>query len=267
MHRDPIKSAARTLEVLELFNEVRTPLRLHEVITRLNYPQSSSTALLKSMVMLGYLNFHRATRTYFPTTRVSALGDWINTVIYGSGKLLRLQERIHERTGLSTTIASQNDLFVQYNRTLAKPEDRVRIPPPEGFMRLLHCSTGGLVLLSRMNDKAVEKLVRHINAFQASSAERVDLKTLKDELAWIRREGYSFMTGFPTPEIGSLAFPLPDVPHSIPLAIGVGALNHVLAQRKGEVIAIVREMIAEYEHDLVDHAAPAEGADADADAA
>ena len=63
MRRDPIKSAARTLEVLELFHEQRAPLRLKYIFEKLSYPQSSTTSLLKSMVVLGYLNYDRPTRT------------------------------------------------------------------------------------------------------------------------------------------------------------------------------------------------------------
>ena len=75
MRRDPIKSAARTLEVLELFHEQRAPLRLKYIFEKLSYPQSSTTSLLKSMVVLGYLNYDRPSRTYFPTPRVAAPQD------------------------------------------------------------------------------------------------------------------------------------------------------------------------------------------------
>jgi DNA-binding IclR family transcriptional regulator len=253
LRRGPIKSTARTLEVLELFMEVRAPLRLHNIVERLGYPQSSSTALLKSLVVLGYLNYHRASRTYFPTTKVSSLGDWINTVTYGSGKLIRLMRAVHERTGVAITLASQNDLFVQYNRVIASPEDRLRITPSEGFMRLLPHSTGGLVLLSRMSNKAVDKLIRHINALPQVGGEKIVLGELIETLDWVRREGYSFMTGFPTQEIASLAVPLPDAPHSIPLALGAGAFNSDLTRRKREVIGIMREEIAVYAELLHEH--------------
>ena len=46
MRRSPIKSAARVLEVLELFAEIRAPLRQKVVVERLAYPQSSTTFLL-----------------------------------------------------------------------------------------------------------------------------------------------------------------------------------------------------------------------------
>jgi hypothetical protein len=50
MSQPTVKSALRTFEVLELFAERRVPLRLQDIHTALGYPQSSTTALLKSMV-------------------------------------------------------------------------------------------------------------------------------------------------------------------------------------------------------------------------
>ena len=118
MARSPIKSAARVLEVLELFADTRTPLRQKVIVERLAYPQSSTTGLLKSLVALGYLNYHRATRTYFPTTRVAAVGDWINHYIYGSGQLMAMMQRIHAETDETVALVSQNDLYVQYLRVI-----------------------------------------------------------------------------------------------------------------------------------------------------
>ncbi|WP_249025655.1 helix-turn-helix domain-containing protein [Erythrobacter sanguineus] len=90
MQRTKVKSASRTLEVLELFMEERRPLRLNEIYKALGYPQSSATNLLKSMLVMGYLNYNRANMTYLPTMRVSALGNWLPQAIYREGGLISL---------------------------------------------------------------------------------------------------------------------------------------------------------------------------------
>jgi DNA-binding IclR family transcriptional regulator len=69
-----VKSAARTLRVIEFFVEVRRRARANEIADRLGLPQSSASALLNSMVRLGYLDFDYATHTYEPTLRVAMLG-------------------------------------------------------------------------------------------------------------------------------------------------------------------------------------------------
>ena len=75
---DVVKSAGRVFAVLELFDEARTPLSATEVVRRLSFPQSSTVALLKTMVSLGYLAFDQFDRRYLPTMRVP-IGDTLGS--------------------------------------------------------------------------------------------------------------------------------------------------------------------------------------------
>ena len=245
MQRNPIKSASRALQVLELFNEVRTPLRQNDIFRRLCYPQSSATALLKSMAMLGYLNYDRASRTYFPTTRVAALGDWITHSTFGPGRLLELMRDLRDRTGETVTVASRNDMFVQYLHVVV-PEHTRAFPQPLGSMRLLPHSSGGLVLLSQMADKAVAKLCRHIDVHTHGTAPRIDTVQLFEQLEWVRHRGYCFLAGLPIQEIASIAFPLSRQPHSIPLAIGIGGGRSLITRKKSLIVEAASGLIQAY---------------------
>lgn len=253
MRRDPIKSAARTLEVLELFHEQRTPLRLKFIFERLSYPQSSTTTLLKSMVVLGYLNYDRPSRTYFPTPRVAALGDWIGHYLYGEGEVLSLMDEVFEKTNETVVLSSQNDIFIQHIRVL-QPSHPYKEPPSEGTMRVLTHSAAGLVLLSQMPAKTVDKLCRHINAYEQGRSKRVDVQELGEQLAWIRREGYCLLAAFPFPEAAGLAVPLPTGAHGGALTLGVGGLNARIARKRSEILAVMREAIARYEARLAQRA-------------
>ena len=245
MVRSPIKSAARVLEVLELFAEQRMPLRQKFIVERLAYPQPSTTGLLKSLVSLGYLNYHRASRTYFPTTRVSAVGGWINHFIYGSGALLEMMRRIHDETEEVVALVSQNDLFIQYLRVI-EPDHPHKHPVAEGAMRLLTRSGAGLVLLSRMTDRAVARLVRHIDIHAGPGGKRVDLPRLLAQLHDIRAEGFCFLSGIPFPEAATISMPLPDAPHGIPLAIGVGGTVARITAGRARIIAAMRGAVEAY---------------------
>jgi DNA-binding IclR family transcriptional regulator len=245
MARSPIKSAARVLEVLELFADSRTPLRQKAVVERLAYPQSSTTGLLKSLVALGYLNYHRATRTYFPTTRVAAVGDWINHTIFGSGALMAMMRRIQAETDETVALVSQNDLYVQYLRVLV-PAHPHTYPVPEGGMRLLTQSSAGLVLLSRMPDRTVARLVRHIDIQARGTAPRTDVARLLDQLAWIRAHGHCFLSGIPFAEAATISLPMPDAPHGIPLAIGVGGARERIARDRTRILAVIEAAVAAY---------------------
>ncbi len=246
MRREPIKSAARTLEILELFHERRTPLRLTYIFERLAYPQSSTTTLLKSLVLLGYLNYDRRSRTYFPTPRVAALGDWVNHHIFGAGELQALVDTVFEATNETVVVSSQNDIFIQHIRIM-QPTHPHKITLNEGAMRVLTHSAAGLVLMSRMTAKTVDKLCRHINAHDRDSGDRVDMAVLWEQLKWIRREGYCLLAAFPYPEAAAIALPLPLTPHGTQLTLGVGGMNSRIARNRNEIIRIMREAIGTYE--------------------
>ncbi len=245
MPHSPIKSAARVLAVMELFAELRAPLRQNVIVARLGYPQSSTTELLRSLVELGYLNYHRASRTYFPTTRVAALGEWINHFTLGSGELLALMQRLQTATGETVALVSQNDLFIQYLRVL-EPDHPLKFPPPEGTMRLLTQSSAGLVLLSRMADASVARLIRHIDVRGRGEIPRTNLPALLAQLQTVRQQGYAFLAGIPVPQAATISMPLPDRPHGIPMAIGVGGATARITQDRAPLVAIMRDALNDY---------------------
>ena len=72
-----VKSATRVLEIFEYFDEVRRPVTIQDVAQALSYPHSSTAALLKSLVSLGYLEHDDRGKTFFPSIRISLLGNWV----------------------------------------------------------------------------------------------------------------------------------------------------------------------------------------------
>lgn len=81
-----IKSAKRVLVLFECFAECRRPLSVTDVVRGLEYPQSSASALLKSLARLGYLDYDRHERLYVPTLRSSLFGCWMQDQLFGRGR-------------------------------------------------------------------------------------------------------------------------------------------------------------------------------------
>jgi DNA-binding IclR family transcriptional regulator len=244
MRRKAVKSATRTFEVLELFAERRRPLALNEIYTVLGYPQSSTTNLLKSMVMMGYLNYSRSQRTYQPTMRLASLGSWITGYIQSKGGFRELVDEMQRRTDETVGLSTQNDLFVQY-LFLKTPDHDFKNAPPDGTMRLLVDSSGGLAMMSRMSDCAIEKLCRYTNYYEMGS-ERVVPDAIIKSIKIIRRVGYCYLPNRPTPDVSSISIALDHDLHGIPLSIGVGGLAERIDGRKTEILKIMREMIADF---------------------
>ena len=260
MKRSTVKSAGRTLEVLELFEEERRPLRLHEIYQNLGYPQSSATNLLKSLVMMGYLNYSRVTWTYLPTTRVTSLGRWLFAFMYGERDYRGLIERIQQETDETAVLATQNDLFIQYV-TVCQPDHEFKIPPPEGGMRVMTRSSAGLTLMSEMTNRQVEKLLRQIHYYELSGESSLNIKDIMREVEWVRETGYCLLKDS-IPGASGMAFPLRDDHHGIHMAIGVGGTTDRVTMKQRDIIEIVTKAIAEFndENKLCDNVSTGSGA-------
>jgi DNA-binding IclR family transcriptional regulator len=251
MNRAVVKSASRTLQVLELFSECRRPLRLFEICENLQCPQSSATHLMKSLLKMGYVNYNRSARTYLPTNKVSNLGNWLTSATFGQSRFRELARRLQAATDETVAISTQNDLFIQY-MIVTTPDHAFKMPQAVGNMRLLTQSTSGMAILSRKSDRQVDKICRQINYYANGSGDRVDLSAVMRELEWTRHVGYCFRVDHPDPGIASLAFPLDETLHGIPLALGIGGYKTRLSERIYSLLEITREAVAEFKRELVE---------------
>ena len=188
---DAIKTAARTFEVFEYFQEVQRPLQQKDFVDRFGYPASSTSALLKSLVILGYLEYNLSGRTYFPTMRMTSVVDWIERARFGNGSVMAAMKRLHEATAETVTLGLQSDLHAQYVYQIAS---KLSVPYPRTrqTIRPLAASGLGWLLLSAMPDSAVQHLVRRINYDSRRSKNRVNEEELFTRIKQIRKAGYVF---------------------------------------------------------------------------
>jgi IclR family transcriptional regulator, KDG regulon repressor len=237
-----IKSARRVFEILELFDRERRPLTLAEICRAFGYAPSSGSALLKSMVTLGYLEYDKASRSYFPTMRIAALGAWVRDSLFGDGEISRLMTRLRRATRETIILATQSDLFAQYVHLLhgAHP---LHVAVQPGARRPLATSGMGWLFLSTHTDKEIEVLRRRINA-QPGGAQRFTRDEIMRQVNTVRVAGYAFSKGAVAKETGLIGMVLPKGLYGRTFAIGVaGALNR-LERREAEIVAELQAAIA-----------------------
>jgi IclR family KDG regulon transcriptional repressor len=217
MPQSAIKSAGRVFEILEQFDRERRPLALRDVTRALGYPPSSGSALLKSMVALGYLEHDRASRTYFPTMRIAALGSWVQQSLFGEGAITEMMEHLRSVTGETIILATESDLSAQYIH-LVHSEQPLHFAVPPGTRRPLASSGMGWLFLSTHTPKEIEKLRRRINASQKTKFTREDLQR---RINAVRAKGYAFSKGTVSRGAGIIAMLLPTERLGRRLAIGI----------------------------------------------
>lgn len=186
-----VKSAGRALQILEYFDSVQREACVSEISRALQCPQSSTSVLLRSLVHLGYLQNDRYRRTYYPTRRVSLLGNWVDPFIVRQGHLLMHADELAARTGQTVVIATINGLRAQYiyvNRPEQEPADL------DIFHVGLHCSLArtalGKALLAGHSEKQVSQLTWRINSERSEHEPLIHASELVTELECGRKLGW-----------------------------------------------------------------------------
>ena len=123
MSQDLVKSAARALEILEVFASERKRMNSAQLGAALGYPKSSLSVLLKSLVAQGYLNNAAGDQDYFPTLKLARLGEWIPAALLGSVELLPMLSRLRDATGETVTLTMPADLHFSWALHRNKPKN------------------------------------------------------------------------------------------------------------------------------------------------
>jgi DNA-binding IclR family transcriptional regulator len=242
-----IKSAKRVLELFEYFAECRRPLSVTDVVRGLDYPQSSASALLKSLARLGYLDYDRYERVYVPTLRVALFGGWVQDQLFSQTSLSHLIDELRVASGGQAVILGmQNDIYVQYIHLAQSPRQDIPtwyIKP--GSLRPLCRSAAGRVLLSRKSDVEVQQLLWRINAEEAPSL-RMQVGELLKELDQIRNDGYAYTEGTVNPHSGVIAVEMPTPPSQPPMALGIGGPIDMLRRERDHFLQLLRDSLLPY---------------------
>ncbi|HWG04389.1 MAG TPA: helix-turn-helix domain-containing protein [Beijerinckiaceae bacterium] len=238
-----VKSAQRVMEIFEYFAERKSPATLMEIARGLGYPASSTSALLKSLVDLGYLDHDRADRTFLPTLKTALLGIWVNDLLIGHSTILRLMYDLRDRTNDTAILGTQSGLQVQLIHVVKAPERANSTPISSGCLRPLLRSAMGYVLLSLKSEREVIALARRLNAEEKEPRNRVPLDELLRNIEFYRRHGYAYTEGAATPGGGMVAMLLAAPRHQLPLALGIGAPLDRIRAMKEKHIACLREVI------------------------
>jgi DNA-binding IclR family transcriptional regulator len=237
-----VKSARRVLEVLEYFDAVQRDLTFSEIVRELNYPVSSTSALLHSLVELGYLARDEDLHTFRPTPRVALLGSWINTAYFRDGALHRVLEELNRRTGETIILAVQTGLIVRYIHVI-QGTNPMRLYVKPGAVRPLGHSGIGRLFLSRYSLQDQRKIINRLNANRQQDEAHIDMAEILEDLASIRRSGYALSANRITQGAGIVASLLPGGDETRPLAVGIGGRAEVVVERHAAFAEEIRNAI------------------------
>jgi DNA-binding IclR family transcriptional regulator len=244
MHDTVVKSAGRALQILEFFDGVQCEVSVSEISRALQLPQSSTSALLRSLVSMGYLQHDRHSRTYQPTRRVSLLGNWVDPSLVQRGALLELARSLMLQTGQTVVMATVNGLHAQYiyiQRPARFQDQALRVTI--GALRPLGRTAVGKALLSAQNDNYLERLLRRINAERPIGEAPIIIPEFIDNLRTSCKQGYF---GGPGGSHGDGAVALVLDRDQQQLALAVEGPSEELEEQETKIATILHEAFMRY---------------------
>ena len=239
MGSESVKSAERVIEILKVFARYQEPLSQASLLDATGYPQSSMTALLKTLTANGLLHYNTRSRLYYPTTVVKQLGSWIDDQTHEAAWITNLMKGLNEFSKETVALGVQNDTILMYLRAI-ESDHAVRYHIRSGEQRPLLDSSMGWLLLSRMDPGQVEKIYRRspLDLRQIAG----DLDTFQKEMAKIQTQDFCYLPNVP-PNAGTISMLLPATFNASPIVIGVGGFIDRIAPRIDEIVGEMRNLV------------------------
>lgn len=240
-----VKSAARALNILELFRKKRRGLSAGEIGSALSYPKSSTNALLKSLTSQGYLILNVKTMCYFPSLQVTQLGDWIPRAMLVSGSVLDLLEDVHAMTEETVTLSVSSDVAVTFLKVI-RGTFPLYLQMGEGFVTPLFTTAVGIAILSQMSDADVDDLVQRADLRSRRREDRIDVESLRQSIRETRERGFAVRYDAVIPGTGAIGVPFSSDVDRFPMAIGIAGVASRIRRKEKSIYRDVRACLARH---------------------
>lgn len=235
-----IKSAHRVLEILEYFDREHRTATVMDLSRSLEYPQSSTSELLRCLTRLGYLHYNRYRRTFSPTARVALLGSWVEPTLFRGGTVLTALDHVADCVGETVILSTAANYEVQHLHVVDGIGENAVVEHAGHSEPLLHSPQGRLILAS-YQDAHIRSAVHRLNAEEADPERRVRMPEIMEELSQLRAQGWIVQPEAREDGTGVIAVLLPPRKGMERLALSVMAAREVIEARADEILKIMLE--------------------------
>lgn len=238
--QEPIKSAARALEILEVFAVRQKRMTATQLQVELGYPKSSMSGLLKSLVRTGYLVNAGSEQEYFPTLKLTRLGEWVPTALLGSSSLLPTLERLRDETGETVTLTIASGLHMRCLHALVGSHP-IALRVEEGVSFPMIGTAIGTMYLATHDDAGVAALLAR---WQRHHPEQpADLKAVAEGVERARQAGHVTTFDAVIPDTGAIAMAIRSEADVDAMIVAVAGLNRRIRDREAEILSMMTRLI------------------------
>ena len=189
----------RTLDILELFLDLDSPLTAPDVVRLTGVPRTTAHELLATLVSRDYLQKDEASNTFRLGVRLLQLGNAYSARFDMLAAANDAARELSSLSGETVSVALREGADVFY---LAKVEsrDKLRLPSSIGQRLPAHVTGLGKALLAYASPTAVRELYPHPDELPAMTGHSIRTLTgLQEELERVRARGVAFEREESTP--------------------------------------------------------------------
>jgi len=202
--QDPVKTAARTLDVFEVFAAARGPLTLTELAARLGSPLSSCHALVRTLQSRGYVYILDERKRVYPTKRLLLLAQQIaqnDPVLDQIGPVLAA---LQADTGETVILGKRQGQAITYLDVL-ESRRTIRYAAQPGDVKPLHSSAIGKAMLGLLPPGELATTLRKLPRPAITQGTITDLDALTADIAAGREHGFFITRGENVADVMAIA--------------------------------------------------------------
>jgi DNA-binding IclR family transcriptional regulator len=238
-----VKSAHRTLAVLELFRLRQKPMNVTEIGHELGYPLSSTSILLRMLAAEGYLIINRSDKSYFPTARVTALGTWIHEAPVLNPDIVAIARALYGELALTVTLSVAVGHQMEFVYMLASKKLRKNVNV--GTQLPICESTVGYAWLITRSNFEVQRVVEWHNNI-ASKSHKIAPGQLLARIQEFKRRDYAASPSPLFPGSANIAIPIRDSAREQVMVFTVTGLPQEILPQQERMVSMIRKRLSPY---------------------
>lgn len=204
-----VKSAERTLRLLELIASSKNGLTYTEIKENLNIPKSSTFNLIEEFMDNNYLIYNENLRKYFV-----GMG-FIRMCTKGMGNIDVITEinlcvnQLCEQLGETIHAGIIDGRFIVYISKVESGNDAsISLIRQIGMKIPAHCTSIGKMLLSEYNDEKIRDLYKNVEMEKMTENTILNVEELIVELHKIKEQGYAIDLHETSPLASCISMPI-----------------------------------------------------------
>ncbi len=240
--KDPMKGAARVLDLMEAFGSRGVPMSLTEIAQEIDVPISSCHALVKTLHQRGYVYRLDSPKRFYPTRRLTDLAHRIAGADQPLRRIVAAVEEVCAATGETAIIGKLQDDTALY-LDVVDGTHTIRYAASPGDQRPAHTSAIGKAVLSLLGRRDLDAALDRLTLTAVTDATITDRARLEADIAEGKKRGYFLSRGETVPDVMGIAIAIRFAGESY--AIGIAGPLTRLEEMRDAYVARLGELRAD----------------------